>query len=56
MPGACAAIVTMALARFQGWIGGELVYSYGVFVKRAGPTEGANGEADPKDEKSNHHH
>jgi len=51
-----AAIVTMALAGFQGWLGGELVYSYGVFVKRAGPTEGANEEADPKDGKGNHHH
>jgi len=50
------AILTMALAGFQGWLGGELVYSYGVFVKRAGPTEGANGEADSKDGKSNHHH
>jgi uncharacterized membrane protein len=50
------AILTMVLAGFQGWLGGELVYSYGVFVKRAGPTEGANGEADPMGGKTNHHH
>lgn len=32
------AILAMALAGFQGWLGGELVYTYGVSVNRAGPT------------------
>ena len=44
------AILTMALAAFQGWLGGELVFSHGVFVRRdpgAAPAEPGH---------SSHHH
>lgn len=50
------ALLTMALAGFQGWLGGELVYTYGVFVKNTGPTAGAKEKSEPKDKKGNHHH
>lgn len=50
------ALLTMALAAFQGWLGGELVYSDGVFVKRAVPTAGAKEAGDPEDNKGHHHH
>lgn len=33
------AALTVALAVFQGWLGGELVYADGVFVARAGPAK-----------------
>ena len=49
------AILTMALAGFQGWLGGELVFSHGVFVERAVPTAGANGEGEPEDQKRHDH-
>lgn len=42
------AVLAMALAGFQGRLGGELVYTYGVFVNRAGPSTGAEGKAEPK--------
>lgn len=48
------ALLTMGLAGFQGWLGGELVYSHGVFVERAVPSAGAEG--DPKDVEPHHHH
>lgn len=31
--------LAVALAAFQGWLGGELVFTYGVFVRREGSTE-----------------
>ena len=51
-----AALLAVALAGFQGWLGGELVYTYGVFVKSVEPGAGAKGKADPKDAKGGHHH
>lgn len=50
------AVLTMALAAFQGWLGGELVYSDGVFVKRAVPTAGAKEAGHSEDNKGHHHH
>ena len=50
------AILTMVLASFQGWLGGELVYTHGVFVRRAGPGKGAKDKAEPKNGKGNHQH
>ena len=50
------AILAMALAGFQGWLGGELVYTHGVFVDRAGTNGGAHAKAASKDKESNHHH
>lgn len=48
------AVVVMAVALFQGWLGGDLVYSQGVFVKE----ENARGGAKPAASrgKSGHHH
>ena len=45
------AFLTMALAAFQGWLGGELVYTHGVFVAKkqldpenaSSPTTGGGG-------------
>jgi uncharacterized membrane protein len=48
------AVLTMGLAGFQGWLGGELVYSHGVFVKRAAPR--ARPEANPQRAQSHQHH
>jgi uncharacterized membrane protein len=50
------ALLTMALAAFQGWLGGELVYSDGVFVKQAVPTAGAKAAGHPQDTDGHHHH
>lgn len=50
------AVLALALAGFQGWLGGELVYTHGVFVKRAGPSTGAKGKLEPKGGSSAHHH
>lgn len=48
------AVLVMAMALFQGWLGGELVYSHGVFVrqraKNASPGEPAKGKG------GGHHH
>ena len=44
------ALLTMALAAFQGWLGGELVFSDGVSVRRA--PEAASGQ--PRH--GSHHH
>ncbi len=41
------AILAMALAAFQGWLGGELVYKHGVFVSASAP---------PEKNPGNHHH
>ena len=48
------ALLTMALAGFQGWLGGELVYSHGVFVQDA--AAGAGADKDPKHAKGHHQH
>lgn len=48
------AIVVMAVALFQGWLGGELVYSHGVFVKEASPRGGAKPAGSRG--KTGHHH
>lgn len=48
------ALLTMGLAGFQGWLGGELVYSHGVFVQPAAPRAKASGN--PKQAKSPHQH
>ena len=50
------AVLAMALAGFQGWLGGELVYTHGAFVKDTGPTADSKRTAEPKNEKSEHHH
>ena len=50
------ALLTAGLAGFQGWLGGELVYTYGVFVKAVKPDSGMRGIAGAEDEKSSHHH
>ena len=44
------ALLTMALAAFQGWLGGELVFSDGVSVRRARET--GSGDSKP----ASHHH
>lgn len=46
------AVLVMALAIFQGWLGGELVYSDGVFVKETKPLGGAKGRGG----EGGHHH
>jgi uncharacterized membrane protein len=49
------AVLTMALATFQGWLGGELVYTDGVFVAQGKPVVkegGDNGKS--KDQGHNH--
>ena len=43
-----AAVLAVALAAFQGWLGGELVYSHGVSVERNSSSTGAP-EARPDD-------
>lgn len=47
------ALLAVGLAGFQGWLGGELVYSYGVFVQRAAPDAGS--EARPQASEGHHH-
>lgn len=48
------AIVVMAVALFQGWLGGELVYGDGVFVRQAGRPAGAKPH-EHSEPKSSHH-
>ena len=48
------ALLTMALAAFQGWLGGELVFSDGVSVRRPGKVGTAN-SAPGKGEHTHHH-
>ena len=48
------AVLTMGLAGFQGWLGRELVYSHGVFVRQATP--GGEPDGAPKKTKSHHQH
>ena len=50
------AVLAVALAGFQGWLGGELVYTHGVFVEDTGPTAGRKRTAKPRDHKSEHRH
>lgn len=46
-----AAFLVVALAGFQGWLGGELVYTHGVFVrKREGIDSSAKDEGSPEGE------
>lgn len=49
------ALLTAGLAGFQGWLGGELVYTYGVFVKAVRPSARVKGKAVPEEGKSIHH-
>ena len=49
------AVLTVALAAFQGWLGGELVYTDGVFV-RQGETTTGEGEAVSTPKGHGHHH
>jgi len=51
----CAILATV-LAGFQGWLGGELVYTHGVFVRGAGPANGVKGEAKSEGGESRHVH
>lgn len=48
--------LAVALAAFQGWLGGELVYTYGVFVKRDGSKVGAAETSPPDKAKAEGHH
>lgn len=48
------ALLTVGLAGFQGWLGGELVFSHGVFVQHAPSRAGADGNS--KKAKSPHQH
>lgn len=48
------AILVMALAMFQGWLGGELVYSDGVFVSHEKPRAGVKPQV-PAKGKGGHH-
>lgn len=50
------AILTMALACFQGWLGGEVVYSDGIFVKHAHRSPVADGKGAPEEPAKAHHH
>lgn len=49
-----SALLAMALAGFQGWLGGELVYTHGVFVKDAGTA--ARTETGGSTKGKSHHH
>lgn len=49
------AVLTMALATFQGWLGGELVYTDGVFVAQGKPGV-KEGEGSGKSGDHGHHH
>ena len=49
------AILVMALALFQGWLGGELVYADGVFVKQVKARAGAKSQGH-SGAKSGHNH
>lgn len=46
-------LAAVALAAFQGWLGGELVYSDGVFVRESGKSDP---NADSADQHSGHSH
>lgn len=39
------ALLAVVLAAFQGWLGGELVYTHGVFVAKQGSSLANNAEA-----------
>ena len=49
------AVLAVALAAFQGWLGGELVYTYGTFVKQVTARGATLGNA-PRGKKTAHHH
>lgn len=50
------AVLAMALAGFQGWLGGELVFTHGVFVGRARTDADAKGKVAPGNKKGSPHH
>lgn len=50
------ALLTVALAAFQGWLGGELVYSDGVFVRQGEAPGPEAAESGQKAEKEGHSH
>ena len=50
----CGGLV-VALAPFQGWLGGELVYTHGVFVRLASQA-GAGDDQAPGGNAHEHHH
>lgn len=47
-------LLGVALAAFQGWLGGELVYSHGVFVKQQEPKSTADGKKAPAQNSHSH--
>jgi uncharacterized membrane protein len=49
-----AAVLTMGLAGFQGWLGGELVFSHGVFVTREAAR--ATRDTNTRDAQPHQHH
>ena len=57
------AFLAMALAAFQGWLGGELVYTHGVFVAKkrldpqaaTRPTTGGSSSSSSSSSSSKHH-
>ena len=48
-------VLVVALAAFQGWLGGELVYTHGVFV-RTNTRAGAEDGKAPSGDVHEHHH
>lgn len=49
------AVLTVALAMFQGWLGGELVYVDGVFVRPSGAAPAQGEAAAPKEDNTHKH-
>lgn len=49
------AVLTVALAAFQGWLGGELVYTDGVFVAQANPAAKEGDNSAPSGDHGHHH-
>ena len=47
------ALLAVALAAFQGWLGGELVYTHGVFVAKQEPS--ASNSAEASESGAKHH-
>lgn len=50
-----AAVLTVALAAFQGWLGGELVYTDGVFVAQGKPVEKTREDSGKSDQHGHSH-
>lgn len=51
-----AAFLACALAAFQGWLGGELVYTHGVFVRARSPGSADSSDGKPQDKPQAHSH